>query len=250
MTAGARSRPSGLLAFQSASRTHPGRRRTLNEDRLLERTCAGLWAVADGMGGHRAGDAAAARLVEALERIEHGASGYACLADITGAVERVNADLFSEAQAAGGSPSGSTVVALLAHDGYYACLWAGDSRAYLLRHDQLTALTHDHSLVQELVDQGALGEEDRRAHPRANVITRAVGASPAIALDRAFDAIRDGDLFLLCSDGLTTCLDEPEIARALSGDGLEASADRLLAGALSRQAPDNVSFILIRASAP
>ena len=233
------------LRFRSVSRSHAGRRRTVNEDRLLERGAQTLWAVADGMGGHQAGDVAASRLIEALSQVEHGASGYACIADIEGEVRRVNAELFAE-QAASGATSGSTVVTLLAHEGHYACLWAGDSRAYHLRDGAVSAITRDHSVVQELVDGGALPEARRKSHPSAHVITRAVGSAPSIDLDRRFAPIQTGDLFVLCSDGLTACVTEDELA-GIDRHDLAASADWLLTTTLARQAPDNVSFILIAA---
>ncbi len=239
-----RSRPA--LAFQSVSRSHPGARRTLNEDRVLDRAGLGLWAVADGMGGHRAGDAAAAKLVEALDQVEHAASGYAWLAEVTRRVDTVNAELFGDGEAAG-SPSGATLVALLVHEGHYACLWAGDSRAYRLRDGVLTALTRDHSVVQQLVDEGALPASERNRHPRAHVITRAVGAGARLDLDKTFAQIAEGDVFLLCSDGLTGCVDDEEISQALRDAALPDAADHLLATALARHAPDNVSLILVRA---
>lgn len=232
------------LRFRSAARTHAGGHRSVNEDRLLDRPADGLWAVADGMGGQRAGDVAAARLVDALARVQHGASGYACLADIVREVDAVNASLFAE-ETQLASLSGATLVALLVHEGYYACLWAGDSRAYLFRDGALTLLTHDHSLVQEMVDKGVLTQAESRTHPSINVVTRAVGAGPTIELERRFAPLADGDVFLLCSDGLTSCLGEQEIEGALRRCGGEPAADVLLEAALVREPRDNVSFILI-----
>lgn len=233
------------LAFRSAARTHAGMRRTVNEDRLLDRTDKGLWAIADGMGGHRAGDVAATTVIDAMAAIEHGPSGYDYLGDIVVAVEQANAAIFNSRAVEGAS--GSTLVALIAHEAHYACLWAGDSRAYLFRDDALTAITRDHSVVQQLVDQGDVPESRRRHHPNAHIITRAVGVDAQVELDRQFAAIAAGDIFLLCSDGLTACLDDAEIARALAGGDLDAAVDDLLQTALRRQALDNVSLILVRA---
>ncbi len=232
------------LTFCSVARTHAGTRRTVNEDRLLDRADNGLWAIADGMGGHSAGDVAASTVIESMAAIDHGASGYAYLADIVAAVEAANARIFA-GRTAGGA-SGSTLVALLAHEGHYACLWAGDSRAYLLRDGRLSPITRDHSLVQQLVDQGDVDESHRRQHPNAHVITRAVGVDAHVELDRQFAPFAPGDVFLLCSDGLTACLDDAELAAALTGD-LDAAADHLLETALRRQALDNVSLIVVRA---
>ena len=235
------------LVFRSAARTHAGTRRTLNEDRVLDRTDKGLWAIADGMGGHRAGDVAASTVIDAMSAVEHGPSGYTYLADIVAAVEKANAEIFTGRAAEGAGASGSTLVALIAHEGHYACLWAGDSRAYLFRGGVLAPITRDHSLVQQLIDRGDVPENRRRQHPNAHIITRAVGVDAQVELDRQFAAIAAGDIFLLCSDGLTACLDDAEMARALAGGDLNAAADHLLQAALNRQASDNVSLILVRA---
>lgn len=235
------------LAFRSVARTHAGTRRTVNEDRVLDLSVNGLWAIADGMGGHHAGDIAASTVIDSMAAVNHGASGYAYLADIVDAVEQANSAIFARRAADKAGASGSTLVALLAHEGHYACLWAGDSRAYLFRDGILAPITRDHSLVQQLVDQGDVPESRRRQHPNAHVITRAVGVDTKIELDRQFAPIAPGDVFLLCSDGLTACLDDADLASALAGDDLDAVADHLLEAALDRQALDNVSLILLRA---
>lgn len=209
---------------------------------MLDRAEAGLWAIADGMGGHQRGDVAAARVVDALMALETVGSGYGRMVDAERALQAVNVGLFAESR----GQSGATVVLLLAHEDHLACLWAGDSRAYLLRDHGLAALSHDHSLVQALVDGGDIAERDRWRHPDAHVITRAIGAGPTLNLDRRFAAMRDGDIFLLCSDGLTACFDDDELTGLLGGE-LEETADTLLAQALARGAPDNVSFVVIQA---
>lgn len=244
MTAPARAIETGLC-FRSTSRTHVGNVRALNEDRLLERPDIGLWAIADGMGGHEHGDKAAEHVIRALADVEPGDSSYALLADVTSAITRANAALFVDSASA---RSGSTIVALLAREGHYGCLWVGDSRAYLLRDGLLTRLTRDHSVVQELIDAGTLPEEARKHHPRANVITRAVGVARRIEVDRVFAPILAGDFFLLCSDGLTACLDDQEIA-AIVGQSMLNGADELMTAALARGAKDNVSLILLQADA-
>jgi serine/threonine protein phosphatase PrpC len=249
MTAFARIEAARGLVFQSAARTHAGARRSLNEDRVLDRAGEGLWAIADGMGGHANGDIAATRVIAALETVDHGTSGFAYLDDLIAAVADANAAIYDQRLASGGPLSGATLVALLAHQGHYACLWAGDSRAYRFSGGMLAPITRDHSVVQQLIDNGVLPEELRKDHPSAHVITRAVGVDAQIELDRRFAPIEAGDLFLLCSDGLTACLDDGELAPILSGADLEAAADRLLAIALERGARDNVSLILVRAVA-
>lgn len=233
------------LRLTSVARTHAGVKRAVNEDRVLDRPDIGLWAIADGMGGHQLGDVAASRVVEALAGLDGAGSGYGRLVDAEGALKAVNAALFADND---GRPlSGATLVMLLAHEDHFACLWAGDSRAYLWRDGVLTPLSRDHSLVQGLVDSGELAESQRRAHPNAHVVTRAIGVSQTLELDRRFASIRPGDLFLLCSDGLTACLEDREL-EALLNPNLEAVADTLLEIALGRGAPDNVSFLLVQAT--
>jgi serine/threonine protein phosphatase PrpC len=143
---------------------------------------------------------------------------------------------------------GATFVALLVHDGHYACVWAGDSRAYLLRRGVLTQISHDHSVVQDLIDAGVLDEASRRRHPSAHVVTRAVGAGETLLLEQRFARVLPEDVYLLCSDGLTCCLDDREIAEILQGGPLEASIDQLVRAALLRGAPDNVTVLGITAS--
>jgi serine/threonine protein phosphatase Stp1 len=128
---------------------------------------------------------------------------------------------------------------------YYACLWAGDSRAYFLRKGRLHQLTHDHSLVQELVDSGAIGSEEALRHPRRNIITRALGGADETAeLDKVTDRLRQGDRLLLCSDGLFKTVAEPDLGELLA-EGDDRSAERLVAAALERNADDNVTAVAV-----
>lgn len=234
--------------FASAGRSHLGGR-PLNEDRILERPEVGLWAVADGMGGHQAGEVASAMVVDALGQVARFDSGYAYLTDVAAQLRGVNQALLDMgSNIPGRSVMGSTVVALIAHEGHYACVWAGDSRAYLFRGGCLTRITHDHSLVQEMVDSGALTAEQAHAHPRANVITRAVGVADPLQLERRHGAIEPDDVFLLCSDGLTGTMRDEEIEERLRAPDLDRAADDLLGLALGRGARDNVSLVLVRAA--
>jgi serine/threonine protein phosphatase PrpC len=219
--------------------------RSHNEDRLLDRPDLGLWAVADGMGGHSNGDVAAQMVIDALAAVPPGGSGYALLNDADAAIARANLEIRNLSQDSG-RVSGSTIVALLIREDHFACLWAGDSRAYLLRDGKLSQLTHDHSLVQQLVDDGLLTEQERRHHPQANIITRAIGHAAELQIDRRFGSVLPGDLFLLCSDGLTACTDEEEIRTTIRADRI-AAVQELIDLALSRGAPDNVSIILVGA---
>ena len=239
---------SSRLVYESAARTHVGVIRRLNEDRFCDRPEVGLWAVADGMGGHQAGDVASGLIVEALERVDDTSSGYAFLDDVRDSIQRVNRTLIARAAVmAPGSLIGSTVVSLLAFGGYYACLWAGDSRGYLLRDGRFEQMTRDHSRMQELIDAGSLSRAEARSYARSNVITRAVGVTDRLALDMRQGPVEPGDIFLLCSDGLTGMLDDREIAAVLHNPSLEAAADLLIAQTLERGARDNVTVVLVRA---
>jgi protein phosphatase/serine/threonine-protein phosphatase Stp1 len=225
--------------------TDPGAVRPRNEDAFVDRGDIGLWAVADGAGGHGAGDVASAAIAAALEELPPGLSAAELLAQVRLRIGAVHADLQAKAAEAGrGRMIASTVVILLARGGHYACLWAGDSRAYLLREGALTRITRDHSVVQELVESGLIDADEAESHPQANVITRAVGATGDLELEKVSARVQPGDLFLLCSDGLFKALAEAEIARILA-DG--QGAEGLIAAALAQAARDNVTAVLVRA---
>jgi len=233
-------------ALASEARTHVGTVRKRNEDAVVARPDLGLWAVADGAGGHGAGDVASAAVAEALDALPPGLSAAELLAQLRLRLSAVNAELQGRAAALGaGRVIATTVVVLMARGEHFACLWAGDSRAYLLRAGQFTRLTRDHSLVQEMVERGDLAEHEADAHPHANVITRAVGGEGVLDLDKVSGRIAPGDLFLLCSDGLFKALPEAEVARRLrDGDTVEA----LIGAALAAGARDNVSAVSVRAA--
>jgi serine/threonine protein phosphatase PrpC len=234
------------LRFAAVGRSHVGCVRTLNEDRFIARGDAGLWAVADGMGGHQAGEVASQMVVDALGGLGRFGSGYAQLKAVGDALRGVNAELVRRASALpGGGVIGATVAALLVFEGHYCCVWAGDARIYRLRDGELERLTRDHSLVQKLVDSGDIAPEEAAGHPNANVVTRAVGAAPSLELDVEEGAARPGDVFLICSDGLTGALSEPVIAAQFRGVPLAAAADGLMLRALANGAKDNVSFVLV-----
>lgn len=234
------------MRFEQAARSHVGCRRKNNEDALICRPEIGLWAVADGMGGHAAGDVASALVVKSLGDMVAPA-GIAALQKATEeALGRANHEIY-RLSSEEGRTMGSTVVTLLVEKDGFACLWAGDSRAYLLRDHALRALTRDHSLVQQLVNSGDLTPEAALNHPNSNIITRAVGNMPTLDIEHGAVAPgRAGDIFLLASDGLTRLLSEEEMATADTAPDLDELADRWVEMALERGAPDNLSFILLR----
>jgi serine/threonine protein phosphatase Stp1 len=237
------------LCFRSEAVTHPGAVRTHNEDAFLERPDIGLWAVADGAGGHEAGEVASTMLVEALGSIPAGLSAAELLAQVRLRIAATHTALRAEAARRGPrAVIASTLVVLLARGDHFACLWAGDSRIYLLRGGALQQLTHDHSLVQELVDSGMLRPEEAEGHPRANVITRAIGADDEPPeLDKVSDRALPGDRFLLCCDGLNKTLPDRALASILGGS--DAPAVELVEAALRQRATDNVTAIVVEAVA-
>ncbi|MCW3473912.1 PP2C family protein-serine/threonine phosphatase [Limobrevibacterium gyesilva] len=233
--------------FRSWATTHVGTVRTHNEDAYVNRPDLGLWAVADGAGGHARGEVASRMIVDALEGIPVGLSAGEILAEVRNRMQATHAAL-RDAAASGDARdiSASTVVILIARDDHFACLWAGDSRGYLLRNGQMMQITKDHSLVQELVDAGAISAADAENHPRANVITRAVGAESDIAeLDKVTSRLTPGDRFLLCSDGLCKTLDEAEIAHLLATPAEAEPSERLVDAALAHNVRDNVTAVAI-----
>lgn len=224
--------------------TDAGAVRTRNEDSLVCRDDAGLWAVADGAGGHGAGDVASQAVAEALAGIPRQLSAAEMLAQVRVRLGAVHAALQQRAAADGPQRIlASTVVVLLARGGHFAALWAGDSRIYLLRGGMLSRVTRDHSVVQELVDEGALTEAEADNHPHANVITRAVGARGELELDKLSNRIMPGDAFLLCSDGLFKALPEALLGERLR-QGVAASA--IVAEAVAAGARDNVTAVVVR----
>ena len=227
--------------------TDVGTVRTNNEDSYVCRPEIGLWMVADGAGGHDHGEVASRMLAAALAAAE-GLAGSDLVAEIRASVSRTHQQLRARADAEAdryGHPVtiASTLAVFLASGPHYACLWAGDSRIYRLRGTQFDQLTRDHSLVQVLVDEGAITAEQAERHPHANVITRAIGADgPEPELDKVTDRAECGDRFLLCSDGLNKALDERLIARLVATDD---PARRLVDAALEYGVRDNVTAIVL-----
>ncbi len=234
------------MRFRSWSTTHNGAVRTHNEDRLVDRTALGLWAVADGAGGHQAGEVASGMIADTLDAIPAGTSAAGLLAEVRTRIGQTHLDLCAEAARRGPrTVIASTVVVLIATETHFACLWAGDSRAYLLRGGEMQQISRDHSLVQELVDSGALKPEEAEGHPHANIITRAVGAdSDSFELDKVSGPLQPGDRFLLCSDGLCKTLSDGDIAQYLA-EPESMISDRLVAAALARQVNDNVTAVVV-----
>lgn len=232
--------------YRSVARSHQGLVRAHNEDSHLESTRTGLWAVADGMGGLSLGEVASQAVVRALGGIGPQVSGSGYVAAVKAALEAANAELRELATQRGETRGiGSTVAGLIAFDGHFAAFWSGDSRVYRLRDGDLDRLTRDHSLVQDMVDSGLLAPDRAESHPMASVITHAVGVDRELRVDFVHARIQPGDLFLICSDGLTRVVADGEIERVLQGQPMAQAAETLLAATLDRGAPDNVTLVLV-----
>jgi serine/threonine protein phosphatase PrpC len=235
--------------YRAAGGSHRGLVRRVNEDSYLERTDIGLWLVADGVGGANAGDWASRCIVETFQEIKLPDDAPQFLAEARNSLDRANARLLAHAEEIGGMVA-STVVVLLVYGWHYTCLWLGDSRGYILRDGVMTQLTRDHSEVQELLDAGAITQDQAARHPRGNVITRAVGAAEALQPDRISGILRPGDRFLLCTDGLSKMVDEAQIAALLTEKDLTAIPGSLIAAALAHGGHDNVSVVTVQCDAP
>lgn len=233
--------------WTSASLSHVGLVREVNEDACLDQPEPGLWAVADGMGGHTVGDFASRRVIDSLSDVPAPHSLQSFVASTRTRLHAVNQQLLAEAAARKVRMIGSTVVVLLACYGYCACLWAGDSRVYLYRNGRLRQLTRDHSQWEELRSHAHLIADDELRRYARHAVTRAVGAVDTLDLDEVIVEVTDGDIFLLCSDGLTNAVTEQEIRNALLPGNCRRASEALVELALKGGGPDNISAVVVRA---
>ncbi|AFL74251.1 PP2C family protein-serine/threonine phosphatase [Thiocystis violascens] len=229
----------------SGGATDTGKTRKINQDAYLDRPDLGLWAVADGMGGHRDGGMASRLLVDRLGQLAHPQLLGAAAETVSRIIEDTNRHLVDEAARQGGEIIGSTIVAVMAVGDHCAILWAGDSRAYRLRKGDLTQLTLDHTQVQEMVEQGLLTRAQADLHPLSNVLVRAVGGDVELKVDRRVEALLDGDRYLLCSDGLLKEVTEDRIARMLDQPDPRETAQSLVQAACDAGGRDNVTVVVM-----
>lgn len=235
------------IQWVCSSDTNVGTVRTVNEDAILARPEIGLWAVADGMGGHDAGNVASRMIVETLGDLQkpEGLNDY--VTSIENSIHDANQRLLEYSEIVlDGRIVGSTFVGLMIHGQVGVCLWMGDSRLYRYRGQELTQISRDHSQVSELLQAGAITEAEAVNHPESNVITRAVGTSEDPYLDLEVFKVQIGDIFLLCSDGLYNALDNETIVTNLSLDKTDAMVTGLINDALENGASDNVSVVVIK----
>jgi serine/threonine protein phosphatase PrpC len=224
--------------------THPGLSRERNEDSYLVAPELGLWIVADGMGGHQAGEVASGIVTrELFANIQQGQA-------LASAIEAVHREIQAAAARGGGKQGmGSTVVALKLSGLRYEIGWVGDSRAYLWN-GALRQLTKDHSYVQLMLDTGLINESEALTHPYRNIISRGLGVGGTdrndVEVDTITGTLNEKDSLLLCSDGLTREISDQEISRILleNGDN-QSKVDRLIAAALAAGGRDNITVVLV-----
>ena len=207
-----------------------------------------LVVVADGMGGHAAGEVASQMAVELIPRVyfEAGRPGAAALVQ---SIEASNRAIFERASSASECAGmGTTVVTLVLQDEKAWVAHVGDSRLYRLRGDEIEAVTQDHSLVRQLVERGILSEQEAEGHPDSNVILRALGTQPSVEVEAPANPmpLRVGDQFVLCSDGLTDLVSAREIQQQLGGAPAFEASQALVDLAKSRGGHDNVTVAVVR----
>ena len=238
------------IVWNSAARTDVGVIREVNEDAILVKSEIGLWAVADGMGGHLVGDIASSKIIAALGAV----TPQPMLSDYVDAVEDalldINEKMLEYAQIMfDAGTMGSTIVALLIKERIGACLWVGDSRLYRFRNQQLVQISRDHSQLEEMLEMGLLTKEAAENYPHKNVITRAVGVEESLYVDVTVFTTQIGDIFLLCSDGLYNSISNDEMLDALALRDVEVIVTKLVNQSIANGAPDNVSVVVVQGSA-
>ncbi|NNF17555.1 MAG: serine/threonine-protein phosphatase [Gammaproteobacteria bacterium] len=230
--------------WRSAALSNTGLVREINEDAVLNAPETGLWAVADGMGGHAAGDYASNLIIDSLADVAGDEEPDVFLGIVEDRLQEVNQHIYAKAQEAS-QTIGSTVVALLAFRRYCLCVWAGDSRVYRLRDGVLEQITRDHSQVEELIALGEIARQDAESHPMANVITRAVGGAKKLYLDANLQALKNRDRFMLCSDGLYKDIDNDLVLDGMNQSDPKRACKRLMDLALRAGGGDNISVAVV-----
>ena len=235
-----------IRVAEYVARTDTGHQRSTNEDAHLAR--APVFVIADGMGGAQAGEVASQLAITHFAQGLPGEDGDSPQERLTRAVQEANAEIHAlserDARRAG---MGTTLTAAYVGAGEVSFAHVGDSRGYLLRDGELARVTEDHSLVEELLRQGRLTEEEAEEHPQRSIITRALGPEPDVEVDTVTLTAAAGDVYLICSDGLTSMVSEATVAEIMrEADGITAAADRLVAAALDAGGRDNVTVVLFR----
>jgi serine/threonine protein phosphatase PrpC len=233
-----------VITWQSAARSHVGRVRKLNEDAFINSTEHGLWAVADGMGGFARGDYASGVVVESLVHFVRQQTLTANIMNLEARLAEAHLNCRTTFK---GEQIGSTVAALFSCGSYCLFLWAGDSRVYRLRANELRQMTMDHTVAQEKCTKGELRPGQVAFHPGAHVLTRAVGVHQTLHLDLHFERVEQSDRFLLCSDGLSNELSAEDIQHCLENKTCAEGVDALIERALDKGGRDNITALLVEA---
>lgn len=228
-----------------SARSHVGLKRKLNEDAVLALPEESLWLVADGMGGHEGGDYASRLVADMVAAIPPGLTPSDRLVTLRDVIQQAHSAIRQEAEARGGGTIGTTVACMMLANGHFVGLWAGDSRIYLLRNNQIQMLTTDHSVVADLVLAGQMSWDEAEQHPQSNAITRAVGVGEELELDKIRGEVQPGDRFLICSDGLSKYATFAMLEKALSEMPIETVADQLIQIALDGGGADNITVVVI-----
>lgn len=233
------------LHVKSCAGTDIGNSRTLNEDDYLERTDLQLWAVADGMGGHDAGDVASQLLIQNLDQFALSRHIGKNIYSLTNIAQRVNTELVELATIRGTELIGTTMVAFHIVGHYGTCLWVGDSRLYLLRNKRLRQITRDHIFANEFNEFESFNTGRDIPEDNDNAITRAVGGNVTLNIDYLMLEVIQGDIFLLCTDGLTRDVTDSELEQQIGNQTLKQATDSLIKTALNREAKDNITLVAI-----
>lgn len=238
--------------MKSFALTDIGRVRKLNEDMYYnDPDGIGLYIVADGMGGHQAGEVASALAVKTLSeyvKAHLGDSGLGAAAVenlLRDALVSTNQTVYGLATSQTGyAGMGTTVVACILRGGFAHIAHIGDSRAYLVRQREIRQLTTDHSFVQELVSKGRITEAEAADHPRKNVLTRALGTDPAVEIDTTSLKLHEGDTLMLCTDGISNHVDTPELLSLIADNPPDRACREIIALANSRGGFDNMTILI------
>lgn len=221
--------------------------RQRNEDHVLMAPDLGLFAVADGMGGHRAGEVASRMALGILEEFFRKDAGQDISQVLSDGVTEANSSVYNASlKEASCHGMGTTLTALVVREHYAVLAHVGDSRAYLIRGDDIIQLTRDHSLVQELYREGGITRAQAREHPQRNVLTRALGTAGSVDIDLTRVEIQRGDLLLLCTDGLSNLVEDHDILMLVrQSRNPEKAVTSLIRAALSQGGNDNISVVLV-----
>lgn len=231
--------------WHSIEITDTGKVRKINEDSCLSNESQAHWVVADGMGGHQAGDLASQMIVNNLKPLEQNESLSDFVENVENTLFGVNENLFKLAQSRN-TVIGSTVVGAALHQGHVLLYWVGDSRGYVFRNNKLIQLTVDHTLVQELLEDKKITAHQAKNHPEKNVITRAIGTHSSLHIDYYITPIQPDDVLIVCSDGIEKEIEDSELENILRETrNINKCANKILSEVLERGARDNVTFVLV-----